>query len=36
MDGIAMPRVEKFKYLGLFLQEKRDIHKEINHRIKVG
>ena len=36
MRGEVMPSVGKFIYLGLIIQEKRDIDKDINQCIKVG
>jgi len=36
MGGVVIPRVEKFKYLGLIIEDKGDIDEDINHRIKVG
>jgi len=36
INGITMPWVENFKYLGLFLLEKEVISEYINYRIKVG
>jgi len=35
MGGVAIPRVEKFKYSGSIVEEKRDIDEDINHQIKV-
>jgi len=35
IDGIAVPRVEKFRYLDLIIQGKGDIDKDINVRMKV-
>jgi len=36
IDGVAILRVDKFKYLGSLFEEKEDINEDINHRIKVG
>ena len=36
IDGITIPMVEKFKYLGSIIQQKGDIDKDIGQRIKVG
>ena len=36
MGGVVIPRVEKFKYLGSIMEEKRDIDEAIKHRIRVG
>jgi len=36
MGGVAIPRVEKVKYLGSIIEEKGDIDEDINHRIRVG
>jgi len=36
MGGMVIPKVEKFKYLGSIIEEKRDIDKDINHLIRVG
>jgi len=36
IDGMAIPKVEKFKYLGLIIHQKGDIDKNINQRIKVS
>jgi len=38
IDGVATPRVEKFKYLGSIIQKKKkgDIDEDINQRRKVG
>jgi len=35
MGGVVIPRVEKFKHLNSIIEEKEDINKDINHRIKV-
>jgi len=32
---MAIPKVEKFKYLGLIIQQKGDIDEDINQRIKA-
>lgn len=34
--GVATPRVGKFRYLGSIIQERWDIDKDINYRIKGG
>ena len=36
IDGMMIPKVETFKYLGLIIQQKGDIDEDINQRIKVG
>jgi len=36
IDGLSIPKVEKFKYLGSIVQQNGDIDKDINQRIKVG
>jgi len=36
MGGVAIPRVKKFRYLGLIIEEKGDIDKDINQHIRVG
>ena len=36
IEGAIIPRVERFKYLGLIIQENGEIDEDINHRIKVG
>ena len=36
IDGMAIPNVEKFKYLGSIIQYNGDIDEDINHRIKMG
>jgi len=36
IDRVVIPRVEKFKHLGLILEERGDIDDDINHHIKVG
>ena len=35
MDGVIIPRVEKFMYLCSIIEQKRDINKDINHHIRV-
>jgi len=35
IGGVAIPKVEKFRYLGLVIQEKLDVNEDINQRIKV-
>jgi len=36
IDRTVISKVEKFKYLGLTIQQKWDIDEDINHHIKVG
>jgi len=36
MGGVAIPRVEKFKYLGSIIEQNIDINEDINHGIRVG
>jgi len=36
IGGVVIPRVEKFKYLGSIVEEKRDIDEDINHSVRVG
>jgi len=36
IDGLAIPKVEKFKYLGSIIQQNGDIDEDINQRIKAG
>ena len=36
MDGVVVPRVENFKYLGSIVEEGGDIDDDISHRIRVG
>ena len=36
IDGMVIPNVEKFKYLGSIIHQKGDIDEDINQRIKVG
>jgi len=33
---MTIPKAKKFKYLGLIIQQKGDIGKDINQRIKMG
>jgi len=35
LGGEAIPRVDKFKYLGSIIEKRGDIDDDINHRIKV-
>ena len=35
IGGVVIPRVEKFKYLGLIIEERGAIDDDIKHRIKV-
>ena len=36
IKGMQIPKVEKFKYLGLIIYHEGDIDEDISHRIKVG
>ena len=36
IDGLSIPKVEKFKYLGSIVQQNGEIDEDINQRIKVG
>jgi len=36
LDERPIPKVDKFKYLGSFIQQNGDINEDINHCIKVG
>ena len=36
IDGLSIPKVEKFKYLGSIVQQNGEIEEDINQRIKVG
>jgi len=36
MGGVAVQRVEKFRYLGSIIDEKGGIDDDINHRIRVS
>ena len=36
IDGMAIPKVAKFKYLGSIIQQKGDTEDDINQCIKVG
>jgi len=36
LDGRVIPKVAKFKYLGLIIQQNGDIDVDISHRIRVG
>jgi len=36
IGSVAIPRIEKFRYLGLIIQEKEDIDEDVNQWIKVG
>jgi len=36
IDGMTIPKVEKFKYLGSIIQHNGDSDEDTNHRIKVG
>ena len=36
IDGVLIPWVEKFKYLGLIIEDNGDINEDINDRIRVG
>ena len=35
MGGVVIPRVKKFKYLGLIIENKGDVDDDINHRIRL-
>ena len=35
IDGMTIPKVKKFKYLGSIIQYNGDIYEDINHRIEV-
>ena len=34
--GAVVPKVEKFRYLGLIIQENGEIDEDINQQIKIG
>jgi len=36
IEGMTIPKVEKFKYLGSIIQQNEDIDEDINQCIKVG
>ena len=36
LDGTAIPKVNKFRYLGSIIQQNGDIDEDVNHRIKMG
>ena len=36
LDGRVIPKVAKFKYLGLIIQQNGDIHEDISQQIRVG
>jgi len=36
IDGLSIPKVEKFKYLDSIVQQNGEIDEDINQRIKVG
>ena len=36
LGGEAIPRVDKFKYLGSIIEKRGDINDDINHCIRVG
>ena len=36
IDGVPIPKVEKFRYLGSIVQQNGEIEEDINQRIKVG
>ena len=36
IDGVPIPKVKKFRYLGSIVQQNGDIDEDINQRIKVG
>ena len=36
IEGAAIPKVERFRYLGSIIQENWEIDEDINQRLKVG
>ena len=36
IEGTVIPRIERFRYLGLIIQENGEIDEDINQRIRVG
>jgi len=36
IEGVVIPKVEKFRYLGPIIQENREIDEDINQWIKIG
>ena len=36
IEGAAIPRVERFRYLGSIIQENGEINEDINQRIMIG
>jgi len=36
IEGAVIPSVEKFRYLGSFIQENGEIDEDINQQIKIG
>ena len=36
IEGVVIPRVKRFKYLGSIIQENMEINEDINQRIRVG
>ena len=36
IEGPAIPRVERFRYLGSIIHENGEIDEDINQRIKIG
>jgi len=36
IEGMTIPKVDKFKYLGSIIQQNGNINEDINQRIKVG
>ena len=36
IDGVALPKVKKFRNLGSTMEKKGDFDKDMNHHIKVG
>ena len=36
MEGVVIPRVERFRYLGSIIHENGEIDEDINQRIKIG
>ena len=36
MGRLVIPRVGKFEYLGLIIEQNKDINEDVNHRIRLG
>jgi len=36
IKGVAVPRVERFRYLGSIIQGNQEVDEDINQRIKIG